>query len=84
MWFEPCQVWEVQAADLSISPAYKAAEGLVAAGKGISLRFPRFMRIRDDKTSEAATNAQQVADMYKRQQSAQNHGLSQAGDDEDY
>ena len=58
VWFEPSQVWEVQASDLSLSPVHTAGEAFVRDATtsddasrhvGIGLRFPRFIRTRPDK-----------------------------------
>ncbi|BFZ60443.1 ATP-dependent DNA ligase Cdc17 [Saitoella coloradoensis] len=85
VWFEPRVVWELLTADLSLSPTYKAAIGMVNADKGISLRFPRYLRVRDDKKPEEATTSEQVAEMYRAQASTQKaSGGGAGGVDDDF
>ncbi|KFM24321.1 DNA ligase 1 [Auxenochlorella protothecoides] len=85
VWFEPKAVWEIKAADLSISPVHKAATGLVDATKGISIRFPRLMRVRDDKGPEDSTSPAQVAEMYQAQAVVQQNSKASKPDvDDDY
>ena len=79
-------VWEVRAADLSLSPVHTGAIGRVSGARerGIALRFPRFLRVRDDKGPEDATNATQIAQMYNDQASVQGSKKSAADDDDDW
>lgn len=88
VWFEPKYVWEVKTADLTLSPRYKAAikEGLDDKGgeKGVSLRFPRFIKVRDDKKPDMATSSRQVAEMYRKQESVSKSKGPAVDDDFDY
>jgi DNA ligase-1 len=56
--FEPTLVFEVGYAELQVSPTY---------GGGFALRFPRFVRIRDDKDIAEIETLESIRDRYQRQ-----------------
>lgn len=60
-------MWEIRGADITLSPVYNSAKGYISEARGLSLRFPRFLKRRLDKNPENATGPQQLADMYKEQ-----------------
>jgi len=79
-WFSTNQniVWELQAADLSRSSVHRGGVGriendntAIANGnngiRGIGLRFPRYLRIRDDKKAEQATSSEQIVELFHQQ-----------------
>ena len=56
--FEPSLIFEVGYAELQVSPTYEA---------GFALRFPRFIRMRDDKGIADIETIESIRERYKRQ-----------------
>ncbi|KIV81622.1 hypothetical protein PV11_03793 [Exophiala sideris] len=67
-WFEPQEVWEMAFADITLSPTYTAAIGLVSDERGLSMRFPRFLKVREDKSIEEASTSEFLAGLYRKQE----------------
>lgn len=63
-WFEPKIVMEVSGAEITVSPIHAVAKDKIKTG-GLALRFPRFLRWRDDKSAEQATTVKEIFDIYK-------------------
>jgi DNA ligase-1 len=68
VWFEPQEVWEMAFADITLSPTYTAAIGLVSEERGLSMRFPRFLKVREDKSLEEASTSEFLANLYRKQE----------------
>jgi DNA ligase-1 len=67
VWVEPKLVAELIGAELTLSPLHTCAVGKIRGDAGISIRFPRFIRWRDDKGPEDATTSSELVEMYKSQ-----------------
>ncbi|POS83831.1 hypothetical protein EPUL_002760 [Erysiphe pulchra] len=68
VWFEPQEVFEMAFADLTLSPVYTAAIGLVSEERGLSMRFPRFLKKRTDKSIDEASTSEFLAALWRKQE----------------
>ncbi|MCD6324390.1 MAG: DNA ligase, partial [Desulfurococcales archaeon] len=66
-WLVPHFVAEVIGAELTLSPQHSCCRDAVRKGVGLSIRFPRFIRWRDDKAPEDATTPEELIEMYRKQ-----------------
>ena len=66
VWFHPKQVWEVKATQLTLSKSYTAAMNHLNddLDSGLSMRFPRFLKLRPDKNVFQATSSKEIFSMY--------------------
>ncbi len=61
-FYEPAVVIEIMGAEITRSPSHTAGE---ADGRGLALRFPRFLRIREDKGPDEITAIEEIKSMIK-------------------
>ncbi|MHB8601771.1 MAG: ATP-dependent DNA ligase [Nitrosotalea sp.] len=68
VWFDPEVVIEIVASEITLSPIHKVAMDKIRKGSGLALRFPKFTgKIRFEKTSENATNIDEIITLYNSQ-----------------
>jgi DNA ligase-1 len=61
-FYEPKVVIEIMGAEITRSPGHTAGE---ENGRGLALRFPRFLRIREDKGQDEVTTVEEIKSMLK-------------------
>ncbi len=66
-YIEPELVLEVLGAEVTLSPVHRCAFERVRPAAGLAIRFPRMVRIRDDKGPQEATTSGEIEQMYHRQ-----------------
>jgi len=65
VWVQPKYVIEVNADEITKSPVHTA--GKKKGKPGLALRFPRMVKLRQDKKPEQATTVKEIASMFKKQ-----------------
>ena len=63
VWVRPKVIVEVAFDEITISSVHTCCS---SNGKGYALRFPRILRIRDDKSVDEITTSEEVRELYLR------------------
>ena len=66
MWFEPSQIIEITGDEITVSEKYDAGKSL-DSNTGFSVRFPVFLRFRDDKSTTQITTVNEIKKFYYEQ-----------------
>ena len=66
VWVSPSIVVEIKADEITLSPMHKACSQFLDNNKGLALRFPRLIKIRDKKIDDS-TSSFEVYRIYKDQ-----------------
>ncbi|MDP6048811.1 MAG: ATP-dependent DNA ligase [Candidatus Bathyarchaeota archaeon] len=67
VWFRPTVVMELLGDEITLSPIHTSAFEQLRKESGLAIRFPRFLRLRDDKAPQDATTVDEIVDMYRAQ-----------------
>lgn len=60
MWCQPSLVCEISSQEFTRSPLYELGRSPDGEQGGLSLRFPKFVRRREDKTPKEATSGEEI------------------------
>ncbi len=66
-WIIPDKVAEIMGAEITLSPLHTCGWGKIKSDAGLAIRFPRFIRWRDDKGASDATTVDEIIEMYRKQ-----------------
>ncbi|PTD94681.1 ATP-dependent DNA ligase [archaeon SCG-AAA382B04] len=67
-WFQPNLVVEVEGAELTKSPVHTAGLDRIEEDKGLAIRFPRYLNLREDKSPDESTTVSELMEMYENQE----------------
>jgi len=66
-WFIPVKVFEITGDEITLSPVHTCGFAAIREGSGLAIRFPRLIKLRDDRTPEDATTVEEIIQIYKLQ-----------------